>query len=169
VFVRATDQAVYARRFDGTAWAEWVPLGGRTDADPGAIAYGNTMLVFQKTAAALQARVFAGSPWGPWTDVATANVASRPEGVVFQNKVYVFVRGLDRHTHYNVWNGTVWSGWTSLEGNSDAAPEPLVLGSDLYVFARGIDEALYFRVFDGSSWSGWTPLGGTIAAVTAAG
>jgi hypothetical protein len=167
VFVRGADLNVYARRYDGTAWQEWVPLGELTDADPGAAALSITMLVFRKLGAGLRYRLFAGSSWGPWTDLATANVASRPEAIVFQNRVYVFVRGLDAGTHYNVWNGTAWSGWNSLQGSSDAAPAVAVLGGNLFVFVRGPGEALFTRRFDGSAWTDWLPLGGTIAAVTA--
>ena len=81
-----------------------------------------------------------------------------------------WVRGLDEQTYFDVWDGTRWSGWTSLGGSSDAAPEPVAFGSELFVFVRGTDQGLYSRVFDGSTWSGaWTPLGGHVGPVSAGG
>jgi hypothetical protein len=169
LFVRGTDNGTHVRRFDGTRWQEWTPLGATTDADPGAVAYGSSLLVFAKSGDALWSRTLTGSTWGPWNEVAPGNIGSRPEPVVFGNRVFVFVRGLDEHTHYRVWNGTAWSDWTSLGGNSTVTPAPVAVGPNLYVFVRGTDDALYHRGFDGSTWSDWIGLGGSVDAVSGAG
>ncbi len=169
VFARGADNGVYFRRFDGTVWQDWVGLGGDTDADPGAVALGAHLFVFQKTGPGLQVRVFDGTTWDAWSELTGTNIASSPKPIVYANKVFVFVRGIDHGTHYRQWDGTTWNDWVPLGGFANAAPEPAAAGANLYVFVRGADNGLWYRSFAGVQWSDWVALGGDIDAVSGAG
>jgi subtilisin family serine protease len=76
----------------------------------------------------------------------------------------VFIRGFDDAVWTRHFDGTTWSGWTSLGGIVTTVPSVVSPGPGrLYLFARGADHALWTRSFDGVSWSGWSSLGGILS------
>ncbi|HXM55753.1 MAG TPA: hypothetical protein VOB72_10220 [Candidatus Dormibacteraeota bacterium] len=72
-----------------------------------------------------------------------------------------FVRGFDNALWWNRWNGSGWSGWSSLGGRITSDPAAVswaVNRTD--VFAIGGDGAMWHNAWTGSGWSGWSSLGG---------
>ena len=79
-------------------------------------------------------------------------------------RVDVFIQGADRALWQNTWNGTTWSGWSSLGGVTTGGPGAVSWSSGrIDVFVRGQDNALWHRSSDGTTWSGWENLGGGLS------
>jgi hypothetical protein len=83
----------------------------------------------------------------------------------------VFWRGHgdDAAVYRRSWNGSAWSGTSSLGGETSSSPAVAAPASGrLDLFARGSDNAVWTRRYNGSSWSGWTYLAGLTYASPAA-
>jgi hypothetical protein len=74
----------------------------------------------------------------------------------------IFVRGTDGAVWTRSWNGSSWSGWSSLGGVATSGPAAITRGNIYDVFVRGGDNAYYHKYFTpASGWSaGWERLGG---------
>jgi hypothetical protein len=76
----------------------------------------------------------------------------------------VFARGVDDRVWTRHFDGTSWSGWSSLGGIATSAPAAASRGpGGIDLFVRGTDNALWTRSFDGASWSAWSSLGGVLS------
>jgi hypothetical protein len=125
-FVRGTDNAVYHRYRNGSAWSSgWVSIGAPPDgagSAPAAIsnATGRIDLFVRAADSAIWQRAFNGS-WGPWTSLggsagSAPAVASRGSG-----RLDLFVRGGDGQIYRSANDGAGWSGWSSLGGGSSGS------------------------------------------------
>jgi hypothetical protein len=77
----------------------------------------------------------------------------------------VFARGGDSALWTRHFNGSVWSGWTSVGGVITSGPGAAsATATTVDVFARGGNNAMWTNHYDGSVWNGWTSLGGVIAS-----
>jgi len=75
----------------------------------------------------------------------------------------MFVRGTDAAMWTRSWNGSSWSGWSSLGGNFSSGPVAMARPGGTYdVFARGQFNAYYHKFFTpAGGWSGsWERLPG---------
>ena len=84
-------------------------------------------------------------PGGGTTDAALA-------GVVFNNKLYLFGKGInDKRSYVNTCEATgSWSGWGEVPGGgtTDAALAGVVFNNKLYLFGKGInDKRIYVNTF----------------------
>ncbi|HSH60744.1 MAG TPA: glycoside hydrolase family 6 protein, partial [Acidimicrobiales bacterium] len=71
----------------------------------------------------------------------------------------------DNALWHKAWDGSRWSGWSSLGGYLTSAPGAVSSASGrLDVFLRGGDNALWHKAWDGSRWSGWSSLGGYLTS-----
>src|SRR5260370_13975991 len=90
-----------------------------------------------------------------------------PEAVKYSSEMDVFVKGIDGCLWKDTWNGSSWSGFSSLGGTLARDPSPVAFGSELDVFIRSSVDAYVWKIaWNGSSWSGWNALGGTYAGIT---
>jgi len=81
----------------------------------------------------------------------------------------VVVRGGDNALWHRAWDGSRWSGWSSLGGYLTSGPDAAsVAPGKLDVFVRGGDNALWQRSWDGSRWLPWTSHGGYLTSDPAA-
>jgi hypothetical protein len=71
VFVRGTDNAMWHRWWDGTAWRGWESLGGGLTSAPDATscAAGKLDVFAVGQDGALWRRSFSGGAWGGWTSL----------------------------------------------------------------------------------------------------
>jgi hypothetical protein len=71
--------------------------------------------------------------------------------------VHVFARATDGSLAVNYWNGSAWSGWSSLGGVATAAPTVISDGDGrIDVFVRGSDSAVHRLSWrDATGWSSW--------------
>jgi len=78
----------------------------------------------------------------------------------------VFIRGHDNALWTRSWNGSSWSGWSSLGGVLTSGPAALARPGGIYdVFVRGNDNAILQKSFTPSGgWTGWVSLGGTFTS-----
>jgi surface antigen len=98
--------------------------------------------------------LIAGGPSGSTT-------LARPAAANFNGALNVFTRGGDGQIYTQYWNGTSWTGFSSIGGNMASDPAAIVNGAALNVFARGQDGHIYTKYNDGSGWTGWSSLGTT--------
>jgi subtilisin family serine protease len=90
-------------------------------------------------------------------DALSALAAALPSGV------HLVVRGMDNAIHHNRFNGTSWTGWTSLPGRTLDAPILAATGT-VQLVVRGTDNGIYHNRFGGGQWLGWTQLPGSTSS-----
>jgi hypothetical protein len=73
-----------------------------------------------------------------------------------ENRLDVFVRGLDNALWHKYWDGGNWSNWESLGGVLTSSPAAVSWGPNrIDVFVLGGERALLQKSWDGSSWRDW--------------
>jgi len=82
-----------------------------------------------------------------------------PASISFNGALNVFTVGSDYQLYTQYWNGSSWSGYTSIGSSMLSNPAVIVNGSGLNVFERGGDGQIYAEYNTGSGWSGWASLG----------
>jgi hypothetical protein len=106
---------------------------------------------------------FEGKKEDKWEALSGASTHS-PTAAVFNNRLYVFVKGATSNALYYRYmdTGGVWTGWSALPGASVYSPFPVAFNNRLYVFVRGASNtALYYRYMDTADvWTGWSALSG---------
>lgn len=85
---------------------------------------------------------------------------ARPAAANFNGALNVFTRGGDGQIYTQYWNGSSWTGFSSIGGDMVSDPAVIVNGSALNVFALNKDGQVYTKYNDGTSWTGWASLGG---------
>lgn len=88
-----------------------------------------------------------------------AATLSRPAVITHNGALNVFIRGGDGQIYNQYWNGTSWTGFSSIGGNMASDPAVITIGAALNVFARGADNQIYHKYNNGSGWSGWASTG----------
>jgi spore germination protein YaaH len=160
-FVRGTDNAIYHRWWDGTAWQPWESLGGVATSDPTAVAWGNGRLDFfvRGTDKALYHRSWSGA-WSAWESLGGVFTSGPDVSSWGPGRLDVFGRGTDMALYHRAWTGAGWDPYERVGGTFTSDPSAVSWGSGhLDVFGRGSDGKLYHRAWTGA-WSGWELLGG---------
>jgi len=164
-FVRGTDNALYWKSWNGTAWTDWSGLGGGLTSSPGAASWGaNHADVFVRgTDNGLWHSTWDGTKWSVWQSLG-GGLSSGPDAASWATgRIDVFVRGTDNRLWHKWYVAPNWSGWEPLGGALSSDPTVVAWGPNrLDVFARGTDNALWHKWWDGAAWSGWESLGGTL-------
>ena len=120
----------------------------------GALPVRRTFLALLACSIALLAAAPAGA------DVVDDDPAIAAQGL---GDMRLFVRGRDGALWTRSWNGSAWSGWSSLGGQLTSGPAAMARPGGIYdVFVRGTDNAIHHRAFTpAGGWSNWASLGGT--------
>ena len=108
---RGTDNALWYRFWNGTAWSAWESLGGVLTASPGAVSWGpNRLDVFVRgTDHAVWHRSWDGTSWATWDSVGGI-ATTAPEAASWgPGRLDVVVGGTDNALWHRSWNGTAWS------------------------------------------------------------
>jgi hypothetical protein len=102
-----------------------------------------------------------------WADVVDDDPAI---AVVGAGDMRMFVRGTDGAVWTRSWNGSTWSGWSSLGGVATSGPTAITRGGIYDVFVRGGDNAYYHKYFTpAAGWSpSWERLGGAFLSAPGA-
>ena len=169
-FVRGSDNALWHRAWNGTAWGAWESLGGTLTIDPGAVAQGTNVDVFVRgTDRAIWHRSSNGTAWSPWDTlggIATSAIAAASWA---PGHIDIVVRGTDNALWHRAQNSGVWGPWDSLGGVASSNPAAVSSAANrLDVFVRGTDNSLWQRAYGGTAWGGWTALGGILTSGPAA-
>ena len=115
-FIEGTDGSVWYRQSDsGRPWGDWTSLGGVIEGVPAAVAAGDDVYLFGRTAAndAWYNRL-TGGVWSDWQGL--GGVLSGPLTAVAagSDDVYVFGTGAEGVVWYRHWDGVAWGDWTGL-------------------------------------------------------
>jgi hypothetical protein len=175
VYERGTDNAVWQRRYDGTAWSGWSALGGKTYAGPAASARRGTSIVdvfLRGTDDAIYHRYRDGIGWSlGWLSIGSppGGATSAPAAVSnATGRIDVFVRGADSAVWRRTWT-TSWGPWASVGGVATSAPAVTSRGTGrLDLFVRGPGGQVHRSFNDGAGWSAWSSLGGFTPSAPAA-
>jgi parallel beta-helix repeat protein len=120
-------------------------------------------------------RTYDGS-WGDWKVVPSGTTCDSPAAVVYDDKLYMVVRGINGN---NLYFGNVnlvddsFSGWSYITGSTLSKPILTCFESydSLVLVVRGTDNKVYTCLYDVSSgtWNGWNQIstGSTNAAPAA--
>jgi Concanavalin A-like lectin/glucanases superfamily len=160
-FARGTDNALWFRKYDGTAWGAWQSLGGMITSDPDAVssAPNKVDVVVQGTDNATWIRRYDGAAWSAWQSLG-GNFNSGP-GIASSNTnlLEVFARGSDNALWVKRYDGAAWGSWQSLGGILSSDPDA---SNRLDIVVRGTDNGLWIKRYSGGTWGAWQSLGGTI-------
>jgi hypothetical protein len=82
----------------------------------------------------------------------------------------MFVRGTDGAVWTRSWNGSSWSGWSSLGGVATSGPVAITRGNIYDVFVRGGDNAYYHKYFTPAAgwYPSWERIGGAFSSAPGA-
>jgi hypothetical protein len=170
VFVRGTDQALWHRFWNGSAWSAWESLGGILTSDPSAVSSGSGAIdVFVRgTDNAIWHRSWNGVSWTWWNSV--GGIATTRPAIASPSAAHLdlVVRGTDNGLWHRSWNGTVWSAWDSVGGVATSDPSATSSRAGVFdIIVRGTDNGLWHRSWNGAAWGAWDSVGG-IATSSAA-
>ena len=166
IVAKGTDDGIWQRWWDGTAWGGWFGLGGVAASDPTAISWGaNRLDIFVRgTDGGIWQKWWDGQRWNGWQTIGGLATSAPDAASWSSNRIDVVVRGTDNALWHKFWDGRVWSGWNSLGGIANSDPTVVSWGPNrLDVFVRGTDNAVWQKFWDGRAWSGWSSLGGSLA------
>jgi Repeat of unknown function (DUF346) len=167
--VAQAQQHVFARGEDGSLMhydgARWQSLGGRIVGAPDACSWGPARIdvVVRDTDNKLSQIALVNGTWSQWFQH-DGNLASSPACVSWgPNRIDVFaVDAATRAMQRKVWDGSAWSGWSSIGGEfpAGAAPDAVSNGvNDITVVARGMDSTVWTIHHGAGGWGPWTPTG----------
>jgi hypothetical protein len=109
--------------------------------------------------------------WSNWAEIPGGGATpDAPAATVFNNTLYLFVRGTDNKIYLNRL-GSSWSGWSEVPGAgaTPAAPAATVFSGKLYLFVPGTDDRIYQNQLNNTSWSGWSQVPGNGVTKTGVG
>src|SRR5579859_6752310 len=171
VFVRGTDNGLYQKTWDGTAWSSWRALGGVLTSGPAATSWSaNRIDVFVRgTDNQLYHRSSDGSTWSSWEPLGGILTSAPAVASWASGRLDVFVRGTDNALWHKWFDAGGWSVWEDLGGVLTSSPAATSWGSNrIDVFVRGTDNGLWQKSWNGSGWTAWQPLGGVLTSAPAA-
>jgi len=107
--------------------------------------------------------------WSTWASLGGPQLEStnHPAACGHGGNIYLFITTLADAIAYTVWNGSSWSGWTTVPGIiMTSSPEVQITsdGTTVHYAARGNDQAIWHTTYDVASGvfgASWESLGGT--------
>lgn len=170
-FARGTDNALWQRTWNGTAWGAWTSLGGAITAEPGAVSWGSNRIdaFVRGSDGALWHRAWDGTKWWPWEGLGGQLAAGADVASWGANRLDVFVTGTDHALWHRAWDGTKWWPWERLGGYINGRPAAVSWSQGrIDIFARGGDNQMWHMAWAANAWSGWQALGGQFLSAPAA-
>jgi hypothetical protein len=179
-FARGTDNALYANRFDGSAWGGWEGLAGQFIGTPSAVATsGGQIEVFVRDATDHVAfryyDPFYG--WTDWVQLDGTCGAGSPVAVIDATTRAVDLFVVDASSSVSHRRGTLgpsparFSAWEDLGTSTTSTPAVAVQPGgkvDIVVVRDDVSPAqLLHRELDGTQWSAWHDLDGRGASAPA--
>jgi hypothetical protein len=164
-FARGSDNAMWHRSWNGTAWSAWDSLGGILTSDPAAVSWGaNRIDVFARGSdGALWTRSFDGTTWSAWKSVGGILTAGPAVASWASGHLDVFARGTDNALWQRTFDASAWGAWKPVGGILTSDPGAWSSAANVIdVFVRGTDGALWHRSFSANAWGSWTSLKGSI-------
>lgn len=176
VLCRGGDAAIWARRWNGSAWGGWFSLGGVAASGPAATAYGSqltaftlgtNMHVFKRLCDVSTSSCSLASNWTAWTDEgspAGGCTSSPAAGWRPPAELYVFCRTALASSYpkapvsYRKWNAGNPEAWTTVPGGdivSGPAASDFYDGAWKVVLLANTEGGHVWANQRSSSWGGW--------------
>lgn len=184
VFVRGTDNAIYHKAWNGSAWfpgagvSDWENIGGVIAGSPVAVSWGKERLDIFGAGYDGQLHHKWWSPqsgWGPsvagWEAIG-GKVSVNPVVTSWApGRLDVIIRGYDGAIYHKAFVNNTWypslTDWDSLGGSTIGEPSIVSWSANrLDMVVRGTDNQVYHKAWAGNAWypsqTGWNSLGGII-------
>lgn len=171
VFARGTDDALWTRMWNGSAWTAWQSMGGLLTSKPAAVSWGADRIdVFIRgTDGALWTRSWNGTAWSAWQSLGGILASGPAVASWASGHLDVFVKGRDSQLWQRTFDSGAWGGWKPVGGISTSDPAAWSSTSNrIDLFVRGTDGALWHRAWNGTAWAGWESLKGSLTSGPAA-
>lgn len=126
VFIRSSDNALWTKSWDGSAWSGWTSLGGSLGGGPDVCAWdANRLDVFARSSSnTLIHRTWTSAGgWSSWQDHGGALTSDPTAASRAANSINVYIRSTDNAIWTKSWDGSAWSGWSSLGGGIIGGPD----------------------------------------------
>lgn len=165
--------------FDGTTWSAFTQIpGALSPSNPAMAVYdGKLYSTHRSPDGELRWNRLNGTTWSSFTKVPSGVTLNAPALTAYKGKLYCMIRNPsgfgsnDGTMSWATFDGTTWSGFTTLDGASTpSAPALAVFDNKLCAVYRSADSTLNWTTFDGTAWapSRKFPSGSTAAAPTLA-
>jgi hypothetical protein len=100
--------------------------------------------------------------WQDWKVVPTGCTCDTPAAAVYDEKLFMVVRGMDCSSLFFGWvnlDDDSFSGWNWISGSTSSAPTLTCysIADDLVLVVRGMDNRIYYRIYDCvlDEWDDW--------------
>jgi hypothetical protein len=171
VFARATNNALYRRKWTGKTWTDWEELGGRIASAPAAVSWGAGRLdVFMRGEDNRLWQWWSDGQQNGWQQLDGELTSAPAVASQEQGSLDVFARATDMTLYRKKWRRGSWGEWTPVPDSIRLTSDPAAVAwgkGRLDVFMRGEDMALWQWWTNGQQ-SGWQRLGGELTSGPAA-
>lgn len=163
IFERGVDNQIYTEYNGGNGWSGWSSLGShQMKGNPTVMFYGTSMNVFalDTNNVPYEDTWTSANGWTGWTSLGNY-MGSDPGAVSYGGNLHLIFRGTDNHVYDDVFNGTSWSGFSSLSGTVTGNPSVLNYSAEgeLDVYFNTNVNQIWKTTYNGSSWGSWTNMG----------
>ncbi len=165
VAVRGADGHIYLKTFTGSAWANWIDLGGQAVGMPKTVSWGaNHLDIYVRgTNNFLMHKYWNGTVWSAWLPVGNGVALTSDPTVVSwaPGRMDAFARGASGNLiHAASDNSATFTNWESLGGSIASKPTAVTLyPGHLDIYAIGNNGLLNHIYWTGTSWSTWAGVG----------
>jgi hypothetical protein len=161
--VNGLDTVWAIRRNSGT-WGAWTDLGGSIFGDPVVVWFKSKLHVLARGTNQRLWRKILNSDLTTnqdWLQQDPGVMKSSPGAAATSSFLYVYETKSDNTVYQNYDDGSGFTGWASIGGQTPAAPAVIAqTDGQVKVFVRGLnDDRLWQRVWHGSFWTSWYPSG----------
>ncbi len=108
----------------------------------------------------------AADSWNNWNKLPNGATATSPAATLCMGKMYFAVLGSDGSSLWlssvDVANGD-FSGWSMIDGATNASPALTSDGTNLFLAVKGLDDTVFYRTYNCllNTWGNWNALPGT--------
>lgn len=155
IFARRTDNALWHRFWNGSAWSGWESLGGTLASSPGCVSWGANRLdvVARSSNGTVVQWWWNGSSWQSINQ--GGSILGDPDIASWgPNRLDIFGRAPDGSFSHKWWDGSSWKGWESLGGANAIVSGVGAVGSGgnrIDVVGRAADSSVLHLYY----WGGW--------------
>lgn len=142
VFVRGTDNQLWARYFDAGKWLNWVPHGGKLTSAP-AVTSPETRklyLVVRGSDNQYWVRLYNSKDWLAWEPIGGNSTMDPAIISPTASQAHVFLCNSDGMVYMRTKNEGAWNPWTSLNKMCSSPPTAVMLNGNEYSVAFVNDE-----------------------------
>jgi hypothetical protein len=169
VLALGTNGFLQVATYNGTAWGTLIQDSTSSvgSEPPAGVQWGkNSLAIMVISGGVLSHRLWTGAGWSAWSPLTAAtSLVGRPAVVGWaRQRMDVFALDSIGDVLWNTYDGSAWSGWSSL--GSSLAGDPSVAnweGNHLSIAIRGSGGNVLYRELNDHVWGSWQNFGGNFS------